>query len=121
MTPMIKTGLLHAGSAVAGAWAGISFAASHGVDLYAIYDQLNVVIADVTKLLAMLAPLATGAWAVFQRTRKGILTEAASDPSVRGIVTTPAVAASIPSDKVQPTVAALPVAAQLSALEPAKA
>lgn len=111
-TAMIRDIGLSAASAGAGAVAAVSFAASHSVDLYAIYDQLNVVIADITKLSGMVIPLATGAYAAYKATTKSKLLDLSKDPDVKGVVTTPALAASIPDNKVVSTAAAMPQAAQ---------
>lgn len=68
MNPQVRTGLTHAGTALGGFIAAIAFMSSHGVDLYAVWDQLNVVVASVTKLLALVTPLATGAYGVYKAT-----------------------------------------------------
>lgn len=66
MNPQVRTGLTHAGTALGGAIAAIGFMSSHGVDLYAAWDQLNVVVAAITKLVAMVTPLATGAYGIYK-------------------------------------------------------
>lgn len=105
---------LHAASVVAGGWATLSFAASHSVDLYAIYDQLNVVIADVSKLIATATVPLAGLYAAYKSATKSLLADAAAIPEVRGIVVaTPEMARAVPSDKVQPSVAELPAAAKV--------
>lgn len=112
MNPMVRSGALHAASAFAGGIAAVSFAASHSVDLYTIYDQLNTTIADLTKLIGIVTPFASGAYAVYKATTKSKLEDIAKDPAVKAVITTPAVAAAIPSDKVVTSVAELPPAAK---------
>lgn len=100
-TPMVRTGLLHAGSAVAGAVATVGFMSSHAVDLYAIWDQLNDVIAGITKLIALLTPIITGGYGIYKATTASKLKDLAKDTAVTEIkVTDPALAAAIPSAKV---------------------
>lgn len=48
----------HVGSVAAGAVAMLTFTASHSVDVYAIFDQLNATIAAISKLVGMVAPFA---------------------------------------------------------------
>ncbi len=90
MNPQVRSGLLNAGSAVGGGIAAIAFMSQHSVDLYAIWNQLNVVVADVTKLVAMVTPFATGAYAVYKATTKSKLEDIVADPKA------PEVAAAMP-------------------------
>lgn len=80
MNFQVKTGLAHVGTAVGGAIAAIAFMSSHSVDLYAAWDQLNAVIAAITKFLAVVTPLATGAWGVYKASAKQALPEIIADP-----------------------------------------
>ncbi len=114
MNPQVRTGVTHAGTAVGGAIAMLAFMAQHKVDLYAVMDQLNVVIADFTKLLALLTPIATGAYGIWKSTTKQRLNDLAQNPDIKGIVTTPEIAVSVPSPKVVSTAAAMPDLAQAS-------
>lgn len=77
---MMRTFGLHVASVAAGALAAGTFTASHSVDLYGIYNQLNVVVADITKLLALVAPIASGGYAIYKATTKQVLCDAVSDP-----------------------------------------
>lgn len=52
----LKTIGWHLGSMAAGAYAMIVFASSHSIDLYAIFDQLNLIWGGVVKLGGMVAP-----------------------------------------------------------------
>lgn len=90
MNPKIRTGLTHLATAFAGGVAAVGFLSSHSVDLYAVWDQLNVVVAGVTKLVALLTPIATGAYGVYKATTKQNLLDIAADPKA------PAAAALIP-------------------------
>ena len=80
MTPQVRTGLTHVGTALGGAIAAVGFMSSHSVDIYAIWDQLNVVIASVTKFIALVTPIATGAYGVYKATTKQKLIDIAADP-----------------------------------------
>lgn len=51
--------LWHAGSMVAGGIAVFSAMASQEIDVYAIWNAMNKIVADITTLLALLAPIAT--------------------------------------------------------------
>ncbi len=108
MNPMLRSGVLHAASAGAGAIAAVSFAASHSVDLYAIYDQLNTVIAAVTKLLGLLVPFVSGAYAVYKATTAQKLIDISRDPAVKAVITTPELSVAVPSTKVVSSVTAIP-------------
>lgn len=79
-TPQVKTGLTHLGTAVGGAVAATAFLAQHQVDLYAIWNQLNDVIAAIGKLIALLTPIATGAYGVYRSSTSVRMTEALADP-----------------------------------------
>jgi len=114
INPQVRTGLTHTGTAIGGAVAALSFASSHSVDLYAIMNQLNVVVADITKLIALVTPIATGAYGVWQASTKSRLNDLAQNPDIKGIVTTPEIAVTVPSPKVVSTAAAMPELAQSS-------
>lgn len=98
MNPQVRTGLTHAGTALGGVMAGVAFVSTKGVDLYAIWDQLNVVIADITKLLAIATPVATAAYGVYKSSTKEKLKDIVADPpkaieAAREIPVTPQVVA----------------------------
>lgn len=112
MNPQVRTGVTHLGTALGGAIAAISFMSSHSVDLYAIVDQVNVVIKAITQLVAIVTPFVTAAYGIYRTTTKARLEDLAKNPDIKGIVTTQAIAASIPSAKVMSTAAELPKEAQ---------
>lgn len=96
MNPQVRTGLTHVGTALGGVMAGIAFVSTKGVDLYAIWDQLNVVIADITKLLAIATPVATAAYGVYKASTKEKLKDVIADPkAVEVAATMPATPAAI--------------------------
>lgn len=88
---------LHATSAVAGGVAVLMWAASHSVDLYAVVDQLNKVVAAVATLVATVTPLATAAYAAYKAGTKQKLLDAVAAPdaaqAAREIPPTPQVVA----------------------------
>lgn len=90
MNSQVRTGLLHAGSAIAGAVAATAFLSTHAVDLYAIWDQLNTVVASITKLVALITPLATGAYGVYKSSLGQKLRDVIANPQA------PAAAAAMP-------------------------
>lgn len=90
MNPMLRTILLHSGSVGAGAMAMLAFASSHSVDVYAIWNQLNVVVAEISKFIALATPLATAGYAAYKATTKNKLADIMSDPKA------PQVAAAMP-------------------------
>lgn len=98
ITPKVRTGLTHVGTAVGGAVASIAFMSSHSVDIYALVDQVNVIIADVTKLIALATPIATGAYAVWKSSQKEVMKDAAAVPGTT-VVTTAALSAATPDEK----------------------
>ena len=115
MNPLVRTGMVHAGSAIGGGIAVIAFMSSHKVDLYSIWDQLNVVVADITKLIAVATPIATGAYGIWKTTIGQRLVDLSKNPDIKGIVTTQAIANSpalVDAPKVQTTAEALPSAAK---------
>jgi hypothetical protein len=85
MNPRVRTALTHAGTAIGGGVAVIGFMASHSVDLYAVWDQLNTVVADITKLLALVTPLATAAYGVYKSSTKQKLQDVIADPKAPAI------------------------------------
>lgn len=95
-----------------GAVAMLGFASSHSIDLYAIWDQLNVVVADVTKLVAMVTPLATAAYGVYRTSTAKRMEDLAKNPDVKGIITTPKLADAVDSNKVVASNAELPTEAK---------
>lgn len=114
--PQVRAAATNIGSAVAGAVAAIGFMSSHAVDLYAIWDQINVVVADVTKLVAMVVPFGTAAYAVYNTTIKNRIAELTKDPGVKGVVTTTEISNSpqlADNSKVVATAAELPPAAKV--------
>jgi hypothetical protein len=113
MTPMVRTGLTHVGTAIGAAVATAMFLATKSTDVLALYDQLNVVVADITKLVALATPLATAAYGVYKATTKAKLADLEEDPRVKGVIATPELAVQL-GPKVQPTVAELPHAAQMA-------
>lgn len=85
MTPQVRTGLTHAGTLVGGIVATIAFMSSHAVDLYAIWDQLNAVVAAITKFVAMITPLATAAFGIYKASTAQKLADVVADPAAPGI------------------------------------
>lgn len=80
MNPLAKTGLSYAGTVSGTIIATIAFMSDHKVDLYAIWDQLNVVIAAITKLVSLATPIVIGAYAIWRTTAKVRLAELVQDP-----------------------------------------
>lgn len=80
MMSQVKTALTHVGTAGGAAIATAMWLATKSVDLYAIIDQVNTVIAEISKLGALAIPLATGAYAVWKASTKNQILEIASDP-----------------------------------------
>lgn len=107
-----RAALAHIGTAMGAAIATALWLSTRKVDLYAILDQLNEVVADITKLVAMLTPLATGIYATYKANTKQNLVDAASDPAFKGAVATSELASSVPSTKIVSSVANLPPAAK---------
>lgn len=95
MDPKVRAIGLHLGTATAAMVATAMWMASHSVDLYAIMDQLNVVIKEVAKLVATIATFATGAYQVWKSTNKNTIVDAAAIPGTI-VVTSPAIAAATP-------------------------
>ncbi len=107
MTPMIRTALTHLGTALGAAVATGLFLATKSVDLYAVFDQINVVVTEVTKLVALVTPLITGAYAVWRATTKNKIEDIQQDDRVKGIITTPELAGQL-GPKVQTNSGDLP-------------
>lgn len=80
ISPQVKTGLTHAGTAVGGAVAAVAFLSQHQVDLYAAWNQLNTIVADVTKFIALVTPLATAAYGIYRSSTSVRLAEVMNDP-----------------------------------------
>lgn len=80
MNPQVKTALTHVGTAAGGAIAAVGFLSQHQVDLYAAWNQLNTIVAEVTKFVALVTPLATGAYGVYRSSTTVRLKEVVNDP-----------------------------------------
>jgi len=114
--PQVRAAALSVGSAFAGAVAAIGFMSSHSVDLYAIWDQVNVVVGDITKLIAMVTPIGAAVWGVYTNTVSKRVADMTNDPQVKGVVTTPEIANSAAlkdEPKVVSTAAQLPPEAKV--------
>lgn len=90
--PKLRAAGLHLGTAGASALATAMWLSSHSVDLYGIVDQINAVVADITKLVATVSVFAGGAWQVWKSTQKGLVadvTEIAKQPDspVKAVIT----------------------------------
>ena len=80
MTPMVRTALTHVGTAAGAGVATAMFLATKTGDLVSIYDQLNIVVADVTKLVAIVIPVATAAYGVYHATIRSKVADLAAAP-----------------------------------------
>jgi hypothetical protein len=80
MTPRVRTAVTHAGTAFGGALAAAMFLSTRGVDLYAIFNQFNVVVADVVKLIGLVAPLVTTAYGVYKAGTRQKFDDILADP-----------------------------------------
>lgn len=80
MGPKLKTLVTHLIGVAAGGMAVAGWTASHAVDLYAAWNSLNVIFAEIAKFVATVTPLATAAYAVYRTTTKQRLEEIAADP-----------------------------------------
>lgn len=85
MNSQIRTAITHAGTGIGGMIAATAFLAQHKVDLYAIWDQMNVVVASVAKLIAMVTPIATGAYAVYKSAPGQKLLDLLTDDPVKTV------------------------------------
>ena len=88
ITPQIRTGLTHVGTALGGAIAAIGFMSQNSVDLYAMWNQLDTVIAEITKLVAMITPFATAAYGIYKASTKSKLEDIINDPKAPGLAHT---------------------------------
>lgn len=117
-TPSWRTLALQAGTAIGSGWAVLSFASSHSVDLYAIVDQINVVVRETSKLVALATPFVTGAIAVWLSRKAPTLTDLSKASDFKGAVVSPELAQAVPSNKVVASTAELPPAAQQASATP---
>jgi hypothetical protein len=97
MNPRLRTALTHVASIFGSAVATAMFLSTKSVDLYAILDQVNTVVADVAKLAAMVSAIAGPAIALWKSTTKEKILDVAADPNApkvaREIPPTPEVVA----------------------------
>lgn len=97
MNSQVKTGLTHLGTFMGGLLAAVTFLASSQADLYAIWNQLNVVVVAITTLFAMAIPILTTAYGVYRTALGPRLTEIIADPKAvevaREMPTSPAATA----------------------------
>lgn len=78
--PVLRSASLHVVTFAGGITAAIAFMASHAIDLYAIYDTLNTVVADVSKILGVLLPIISGAYAAYKATTGSKIADIAASP-----------------------------------------
>ena len=114
MSPMWRTALTHVFTAGSAALGTALWLSSQGVDLYAIVNQLNTVVVEAGKLIALVAPVLSGTFGVFMATRKQKLIDLSKDPSFKGAVVTEKLASEVPSAKVVDSVSQLPAAAKIT-------
>lgn len=112
MNPQVRTGITHLGTAMGGAVAAVAFLSQHSVDIYALWNQLNAIIAEIAKLIAIATPIVTGAYGIYKSTTTQRLNDMAKDPGIKGVIASPEIAAAVPSDKVVSTAATLPLEAK---------
>jgi len=113
VNPQVRTGVTHFGTYLGGVVSAIAFLSSHNVDIYAVVDQINVVVKDVTQLLALVMPLATGAYGIYRTTLKARLSDLTKPGSgVEGVVVSDPKIAAAMGDKVATSAAQLPKEAQ---------
>ena len=87
MTPVIRTILLTVGTGGGAALATALFLATKGGDISALISQVNIVVVDVTKLVALAVPLVTAGYAVFRAaSTKGKIADVESDGKVEGVI-----------------------------------
>lgn len=80
MNSQVRVGITHAGTAIGGMLAAVMFLSTRKVDLYAIFDQLNAVVASITTLIGLVTPLATAAYGVYKASTKQKLEDIIADP-----------------------------------------
>ncbi len=101
MTPVIRTVLLTVGTGGGAALATALFLATKGGDISAVIDQLNIVVVDITKLVALAVPLITAGYAVFRSaSTKSKLQDVEGDKRVEGVIVNDRQLASAMGDKV---------------------
>jgi hypothetical protein len=87
VTPVVRTILLSSGTAAGAAVATALFLASKGGDITALISQVNVVVVETTKLIALATPLVLGGIAVFRAaSTKGKIADVQSDGKVEGVI-----------------------------------
>jgi hypothetical protein len=87
MTPVVRNILLVAGTTGSTALGVAMFMASRGGDITAPLNQVNVVVADVTKLIALAMPLILGGYQIIRAaSTKARVDDAQSDPKVEGVI-----------------------------------
>ena len=89
MTPVIRTILLTVGTGGGAALATALFLATKGGDISALISQVNIVVVDVTKLVALAVPLVTAGYAVFRAaSTKAKIQDVQSDVKIEGVIVT---------------------------------
>lgn len=76
----LKTAATHLGGVAAGVVATLAWTSTQGVDLYAAWNQLNSIFADITKFVATITPILTTGYAIYRTATKQRLQEIANDP-----------------------------------------
>lgn len=110
INPKLRAAGLHVGTAVSASVATAMWLSTKSVDLYALVDQFNAIVADVTKFGASVSLLVSGAIAIWKASDKSMavdVNERAKDPgsALKGVITKNTIeghdlAESIPGPKV---------------------
>lgn len=80
MPAWLKTLGTHLVAIIATVVATASWSASHGIDLYAIYGQINTIIAEIAKLIATVTPILTMIYGIYRSQPQNRIAEIAADP-----------------------------------------
>ena len=87
MSPVVRTILLSVGTAGGAALATALFLATRAGDVTAVIDQINVVVVEVTKLVALAVPLITAGYAVWRATStKAKIEDIKADAKIEGVI-----------------------------------
>jgi hypothetical protein len=107
MNPVVRTIITHVGTASGTALAVALAVASQPQVVYEVVNQVNVVVVEVTKLVALVTPLATLAFGAWKATTKSKIQDLEQDKRVQGVVA-PAFAVEL-GPKVVATAAEVPL------------
>lgn len=77
----LKTLFNYGGVIVATVIATTGWATTHAVDLYALWNQMNVIVSEIGKFIASATPIVLAIWGIYRSTAEARINEISNNPA----------------------------------------